>query len=673
MATHRLPTPGSDNGTWGDILNDFLLQAHNADGSLQDGVITDAKVASSAAIAKTKLAPGVQTSLTSADNAAPKPAAGTDGKPLKWNNTSGQLDDATSTLNATYALIPRTTTKRAVGQDELYVNVKDYGALGDGTADDSTAIQAAVTASPSGAVIFFPFGYYKIVTTITCAKPMTFLGVASGYDGSGIGSGFLTGPGINAFTVTSPSVNFRDLQFLAISTQGQANAAKTWAIKFDTGGGDFCLVERCRFNFFYYGIWFVGGQLWTVSDNVFHSISGYHMLISNVAVPDGGDQNLRGNVFQSGTSTTGTWSSGGLIGTNTLTLTTSPAITVGSTITGTGVSANTTVTAVAGPVVTLSANIAGSNATGTYTFDNWSGLAQVRQESGGGTRVVGNKFFGGAVGYQVAPTDGASTSILPMTANSFELHTFAHIYLSTGTGGANTGTFRRIVITGNQFTATKVSQAAFYCDTSAGQFFEVMFANNIAIGTTASTYFVRLAAVTAVTVTGNYFNTGLTAVYCSGGSSDVVLTPNHLTGITGTRYRWDTGGSGATSVPSVMEGFRNFTVTSTSVYFTASQIAFGQIGGCLLEVTVVGNLTGATSGAIVGTFRRLVTMATIGANPVVTTIGTDTTGANLFDMNFDVTSASVINVQIKRNTGDGGSSIQGSITVRATGSQQSLF
>jgi hypothetical protein len=31
----RLPIPGSDNGTWGDILNDFLTQALNSDGSLK--------------------------------------------------------------------------------------------------------------------------------------------------------------------------------------------------------------------------------------------------------------------------------------------------------------------------------------------------------------------------------------------------------------------------------------------------------------------------------------------------------------------------------------------------------------------------------------------------------------------------------------------------------------
>ena len=35
----RLPVPGSDSGTWGDLLNDFLSQAHNTDGSLKSSAI----------------------------------------------------------------------------------------------------------------------------------------------------------------------------------------------------------------------------------------------------------------------------------------------------------------------------------------------------------------------------------------------------------------------------------------------------------------------------------------------------------------------------------------------------------------------------------------------------------------------------------------------------------
>lgn len=38
----RLPTPGGDSGTWGTVLNDFLSQAHNADGTLKSTSISSA-------------------------------------------------------------------------------------------------------------------------------------------------------------------------------------------------------------------------------------------------------------------------------------------------------------------------------------------------------------------------------------------------------------------------------------------------------------------------------------------------------------------------------------------------------------------------------------------------------------------------------------------------------
>lgn len=37
----RLPVPGDDVGSWGDILNNYLLVAHNPDGTLKD-VVPDA-------------------------------------------------------------------------------------------------------------------------------------------------------------------------------------------------------------------------------------------------------------------------------------------------------------------------------------------------------------------------------------------------------------------------------------------------------------------------------------------------------------------------------------------------------------------------------------------------------------------------------------------------------
>lgn len=38
----RLPTPGGDDGSWGSVLNDFLDQAHNTDGTLKTSAISAA-------------------------------------------------------------------------------------------------------------------------------------------------------------------------------------------------------------------------------------------------------------------------------------------------------------------------------------------------------------------------------------------------------------------------------------------------------------------------------------------------------------------------------------------------------------------------------------------------------------------------------------------------------
>jgi lysophospholipase L1-like esterase len=73
----RLPTPGQDQGQWGDILNDYLSVSHASDGSLkggtvgttqlQDNSITGTKLANDT-IPAGKLTPTTQTSLTKADS-----------------------------------------------------------------------------------------------------------------------------------------------------------------------------------------------------------------------------------------------------------------------------------------------------------------------------------------------------------------------------------------------------------------------------------------------------------------------------------------------------------------------------------------------------------------------------------------------------------------------------
>jgi len=43
----RLPVPGSDDGDWGDLLNEFLGVSHNSDGTLQTGALEQANAVTS--------------------------------------------------------------------------------------------------------------------------------------------------------------------------------------------------------------------------------------------------------------------------------------------------------------------------------------------------------------------------------------------------------------------------------------------------------------------------------------------------------------------------------------------------------------------------------------------------------------------------------------------------
>ena len=64
----RLPTPGADDGIWGDLLNDFLAVEHKADGSLRRGADIDA-LASDMSETKTKIS-SIQQTANNAQSAA---------------------------------------------------------------------------------------------------------------------------------------------------------------------------------------------------------------------------------------------------------------------------------------------------------------------------------------------------------------------------------------------------------------------------------------------------------------------------------------------------------------------------------------------------------------------------------------------------------------------------
>jgi hypothetical protein len=58
------------------------------------------------------------------------------------------------------------------------VSVKDFGAVGDGIVDDTSAIQTAIDNISAGSVLYFPNGTYKTSSALTIEKSLTLLGDA---------------------------------------------------------------------------------------------------------------------------------------------------------------------------------------------------------------------------------------------------------------------------------------------------------------------------------------------------------------------------------------------------------------------------------------------------------------------------------------------------------------
>lgn len=111
--------------------------------------------------------PGLNGAGTNSDVAAYVPAAGP---------TRDALDARYPTKDAQTAAL-----NNMVAKGSLVLNVKDYGAKGDGTTDDTAAIQSAINAAAAGAVIYFPptgsGSWYKITNTLTVTTPnLTFRG-----------------------------------------------------------------------------------------------------------------------------------------------------------------------------------------------------------------------------------------------------------------------------------------------------------------------------------------------------------------------------------------------------------------------------------------------------------------------------------------------------------------
>jgi hypothetical protein len=94
----------------------------------------------------------------------------------KLADTGLQSSINTLTSNISTLTTDFSTLTNLVNTNRITINVKDYGAIGNGTTDDTTAINNAMNAVPAdGGILYFSQGKYKITNTITIQNKTNLL------------------------------------------------------------------------------------------------------------------------------------------------------------------------------------------------------------------------------------------------------------------------------------------------------------------------------------------------------------------------------------------------------------------------------------------------------------------------------------------------------------------
>ncbi len=186
----RLPIPGQDDGTWGEVLNDFLEISHQNDGSLKpisQSNITDlsSDLAGKAPVARTITAgSGLSGGGDLSANRSFAVSFGTGaGTATEGNDTrvvgalqrsggtmTGVLTLAGDPANALDSATKQYVDSKSVGNAwQFNVQAAAYGAAGDGTTNDTAAIQSAIDAAAAYAAantgyaeVIFPPAVYLI-------------------------------------------------------------------------------------------------------------------------------------------------------------------------------------------------------------------------------------------------------------------------------------------------------------------------------------------------------------------------------------------------------------------------------------------------------------------------------------------------------------------------------
>lgn len=273
----RLPVPGSDNGVWGNVLNDFLSVEHNTDGSLKlrtDGTFYKKPAGG---IPSTDMASAVQTTLSSVAGKIDKSTATTKGDLLVASaaSTIGRLGAGN---NGQYLIVDGGQSLGVRWVDDTVIRAEYYGVTFDGTTDDAAALQIAIDqAILQKRPLFLNAGTILIGTALSISGPITIMG--SGRESTTLKAKAALNDYVLSFTGGPAGVGIIAAHLRDFKIDGNsANVAAGGGIKAD--GAVQCTFERLHLTSCY--DW--GLKLGPITGGAF----GHHNRVVNCLFDQGG-------------------------------------------------------------------------------------------------------------------------------------------------------------------------------------------------------------------------------------------------------------------------------------------------------------------------------------------------------------------------------------------------
>lgn len=191
---------------------------------------------------------------------------------------------------------------RAMSQAAIYitatglgwVNVKTYGAVGDGVADDTAAIQAAISAlgTTGGGVLYFPPGIYLVSGVLTLGNAIKVLGCGGGLLQSPVAANAITTIVSNSLTLDVFVVNADGCEFDNIAGFNKQVGTPTAGHFILWNKSQHAKISRCSAYGFFINMEFVNGYNWQMDGCFLYGAVTFNLIIADVALPDGGDSTI---------------------------------------------------------------------------------------------------------------------------------------------------------------------------------------------------------------------------------------------------------------------------------------------------------------------------------------------------------------------------------------------